>query len=118
MDLLREQALFAYDVSKLIQEVFRQKCYCTLGEAFRTDEQAEIYAKEGKGIKDSLHCKRLAIDINLFDVKGKYLTDTKEYSSIGSFWEALDPQNRWGGRFKERPDGNHFERMLIHRDSN
>jgi hypothetical protein len=108
MTLQEQQALFARSVAMLINHVFDKGYSCTLGEAFRTPEQAELNAKKGTGIANSLHCRRLAIDINLFK-DGKYLTDTKEYHWLGSFWEVIDKQNRWGGRFG-KADGNHFER--------
>jgi hypothetical protein len=66
---------------------------------------ADLYAKQGKGIKNSLHLKRLAIDLNLFK-DGAYLSDTESHRPFGEWWEAQDPLNRWGGRFK---DGNHYE---------
>ncbi|HZW60823.1 MAG TPA: M15 family metallopeptidase [Candidatus Babeliales bacterium] len=110
MDLLNDQAEFAHNVARLIQYIFMQGYICTLGDAYRTPEQAELYAKEGKGIVDSLHCKRLAIDLNLFTHDGRYLSDTKDYEPIGKYWELLHQNNRWGGRF-ERKDGNHFERQ-------
>jgi hypothetical protein len=95
----------------LLFEFIQEKGYkFTYGEAMRSPEQAEIYAKQGKGIADSLHCKRLAIDINLFNEKNEYLEDTESYKQFGVFWEHLSPTNRWGGTFKSRPDGNHFER--------
>lgn len=76
----------------------------TLGETFRTEEQAERYAARHIGIKNSLHCQRLAIDLQLF--KGdKYLTRTEDYQPLGEWWERQHPDARWGGRFK---DGNHF----------
>ena len=107
--LEKNQAIFTRHVSQLISFVFAQGYECTLGEAFRTQEQAEIYAKNGKGIKNSLHCDRLAIDLNLFSPQGKYLTDTKAYTEMGSYWKALSTANRWGGDFP-KPDGCHFER--------
>lgn len=111
MELSQRQQLFAKYVGLLIKEIYSRGYSCTLGEAFRTPEQAEIYAKEGKGIVDSLHCQRLAIDINLFSPNGTYLTNTPDYEVFGRFWENLraDQELRWGGRFKDRPDGNHFE---------
>ena len=113
----QEQARFAHDVSKLINYIFDQGYFVTLGEAFRTKEQAEIYAKEGKGIKDSLHCERLAIDLNLFTPDGKYLTTNNDYAFLGQFWESLDKKNRWGGKFRKANgdpfyDSNHFERHI------
>ena len=108
MSLVAAQDTFAQNVAKLLIFIHEKKYRVTLGEAFRTLEQAQIYAKEGKGITDSLHCKRLAIDLNLFNPSGVYLTDSKEYQLFGIYWEQLDPLNRWGGHFK-RADGNHFE---------
>jgi hypothetical protein len=102
------QKLFARNVGKLIDFIYSSDYSCTLGEAFRTPEQAKIYAAEGKGIVDSQHCKRLAIDINLFLPMGVYLENTKDYEPIGKYWESLHPLNRWGGRFP-KADGNHME---------
>ncbi len=103
-----KQKQFALSVAKFIDYIFTSGHSCTLGEAFRTPEQALIYAKTGKGIANSLHCKRLAIDLNIFSSKGTYLSDTKDYEPFGLYWESLGPNYRWGGRFS-RADGNHFE---------
>ena len=65
-----DQAMFAQNVARLIEYIFKTGYYCTLGECWRSPEQAEIYVKQGKGIKNSLHCQRLAIDLNLFDANG------------------------------------------------
>lgn len=111
--LKQQQAEFAKHSAQLITYINSCKYSVTLGEAFRTPEQAEIYAKSGAGIKDSLHCDRLAVDLNLIDPDGKYLTATESYAQFGVFWESLDKQNVWGGRFKERPDGNHFQRNKV-----
>lgn len=111
MNLSQQQQAFAKDVAKLIEAIFSRGYSCTLGEAFRTAEQAQIYAQNGKGIIDSLHCKRLAIDLNLFDPNGEYQSDSKEYEQFGLMWESLNPLNKWGGRFPApRVDGNHFQR--------
>lgn len=108
MKLQEKQAKFAENVSALIAYIIKKGFTCTLGEAFRTKEQAAIYAKAGKGIVDSLHCERLAIDLNLFDPHGNYLTHSDDYKQFGDFWKTLHPSHRWGGDFK-RQDGNHFE---------
>lgn len=112
MKLSEQQALFALDVAKLITWINQCGYTVTLGEAYRTQEQADIYARNGKGIKDSLHCKRLAIDLNLFNGDGVYLTDTKSYEEFGIYWQNLNPLNRWGGVFS-KADGNHFQRDEI-----
>lgn len=109
MKLILEQNVFAQNVGKLLEFIYSKNYSCSFGESYRTPEQAAIYAKEGKGIVDSLHCKRLAVDLNLFSPHGDYLSKTEDYKLFGEFWESLHPQNRWGGRFKSRPDGNHFE---------
>lgn len=75
---------------------------CTLGEAWRTKEQAAAYAAAGSGIKASLHCDRLAIDLNIFR-EARWLTSSSELEPVGLYWESLG--GSWGGRFG---DGNHF----------
>lgn len=100
------QSIFTQNVVLLIKHVFDSGYTCTMGEVYRTPEQAELYYKEGKGIKNSLHCKKLAIDLNLFLKDGSYANKSSDYSLFGEYWEKLHPLNRWGGRFN---DGNHFE---------
>ncbi len=109
MKLSELQQLFARDTVLLFKFIHESGYSFTYGEAMRSPEQAAIYAKEGKGIIDSLHCQRLAIDINIFNKNGEYLDKSEDYKMFGSFWENLCPSNRWGGCFK-RADGNHFER--------
>ncbi len=109
MELWRNQALFAENVSYLIQEINRQGLHCTFGDAYRSKEQAELNAKAGKGIVNSLHCDRLAIDLNLISDKGVYLTAKEFYAPFGSFWKKLSPYNKWGGDFKTLVDSGHFE---------
>lgn len=99
---------FSLNVANLIKHIFDSGYKCSLGEAYRTPLQAAIYAESGTGIKNSLHCKRLAIDLNIFDRRGNYLNDSTEYELFGSYWKSLHPSNRWGGDFHDRPDGNHF----------
>ena len=103
------QRQFSYNISKLITYIYDELFMsCSFGEAWRTPEQAKIYAEQGKGSSSSLHCDRLAIDLNLYDQDGNYLTKTEAYAEIGAYWKSLNPANRWGGDFKNRPDGNHF----------
>ena len=104
--MIEEQIKFAQMVGWLISWAYANSYQLTLGEAYRTPEQAERDAQEGKGIKNSLHTKRLAIDLNLF-TNEEYQSDSKAYETLGKFWKTLDPLARWGGDFKN-PDGNHF----------
>ena len=76
----------------------------TFGEAHRPQILADLYRSQGKGISNSLHLIRLAIDLNLFK-DGKFLQDTDAHRPLGEWWEAQAPDARWGGRFN---DGNHY----------
>jgi hypothetical protein len=107
MSLNKARFIFSQNVARLINHIYECSYTCSLGEALRTREQAELYAHEGKGILDSLHCYKLAIDLNLFK-DGKYLTDFESYKKFGDYWITLHELNRWGGLFT-RVDSNHFE---------
>lgn len=109
MTLLDSQFEFTRLVAKLINYAYAQGYTLTLGEAYRPKEMAEIYAKNGMGISNSLHTDRLAIDLNLF-MDGKNLTSKEAWWNLGEYWESLTTQDYttcWGGRFT-RVDANHF----------
>lgn len=105
MSLQQLQSRFAGMVSKLIVRAGELGYEVTLGEAYRPPEQAALMAKQGKGIVNSLHCERLAIDLNLFH-NGVYLTATQDHKELGEWWESIG--GAWGGRFQPKPDGNHY----------
>lgn len=113
MTLRQQQSQFAQHVALLIQYIWSQGYTCTLGEAYRTPEQSRLNASRGIGIANSLHTQRLAIDLNIFDKNGTFLTDSKDYTFAGEYWESLDKANVWGGRWKKLVDGNHYERRPI-----
>ncbi len=118
MTLRQQQALFAQHVARLLDHIYANNYTCSLGEAYRTPEQARLNAQKGIGIARSLHTDRLAIDINLFDARGRFLTNSSAYEWLGIYWESLDPLNRWGGYFVSKyggkiVDGNHFERKKV-----
>lgn len=106
MTLGQQQRRFLPLVAKLIDWTYAHGYELTAGELYRTPEQAALNAKSGAGIAHSLHTQRLAVDLQLFK-DGVYLTDSAQYISLGTFWEGLDPECCWGGRFS-KPDGNHF----------
>lgn len=105
MSKLQEE--FAQAAAKLIQQAATLGYTVTLGEAWRTPQQAQWNADHGNGIEHSLHMQRLAIDLNCFK-DGVLVTDGSQLADIGEWWESLGPMYRWGGRFKHLPDGNHF----------
>lgn len=113
MELYQKQALFALNAAKLIEYINANGFVVTFGEAWRTHEQAVLYAKQGKGIVDSLHCKRLALDLNLFTLDGLYVTDVEKYKKFGEHWKTFHYANRWGGDFMKLVDANHFEMQDI-----
>ena len=104
MSLREKQSRFAGMVARLIIRAGELGYEVTLGEAYRTPEQAAANAAKGTGIAQSLHCDRLAIDLHLF-LNGTYLTATEAHRPLGEWWESIG--GSWGGRFS-RPDGNHY----------
>ena len=105
MTLSEKQQLFVYMIAQLISFAQEKGLRLTFGEAYRTPEQAKLNARTGKGISNSLHTQRLAVDFNLV-VNGQYKTRTEDYLPLGEYWESIG--GSWGGRFKSNPDGNHF----------
>jgi hypothetical protein len=80
-------------LAALINQAHEMGYEITLGEVWRTEEQAALNAKKGIGIKNSLHRSRLAVDLNFFS--GGQLIPPPE--SVGSYWESQG--GSWGGRF-------------------
>jgi len=104
--LRQKQSRFALDVSRLIQYAYSLGYEITLGEAWRTPEQAKWNAANGIGTSTSLHIERLAIDLNLFK-DGRFITDGEGHEQIGEWWKKLGIDYRWGGDFA-RKDFNHY----------
>lgn len=106
MTLLEKQKMFMVNLGKFLVWLAANNHEVTGGELQRTEAQAEINAKSGVGISNSLHKKCLAIDLKLFN-GGVYQTDSLPYTGAGAYWKSLHPLNRWGGDFKKQ-DGGHF----------
>ena len=104
MTLGEKQRKFTRMVADLIVWAYDNGFELTFGEAYRTPEQAALNAQSGAGISNSLHIKRLAVDMNLF-IGGQYQPDSATYLPLGEKWESWG--GAWGGRFS-KPDGNHF----------
>ncbi len=104
MTLSEKQRHFVRLLGRLLAELHALGFEATVGDAYRSPEEADRLAALGKGIVNSLHTRRLAIDLNLFR-DGEYVTQTMALEPLGRFWEGLHPDTRWGGRFG---DGNHF----------
>ena len=80
MSLLQEE--FAQAAARLIQKAAELGYGVTLGDAFRSPEQAMQNAANHVGVANSLHCDRLALDINLFK-EGAYITDDTGHRELG-----------------------------------
>ena len=106
MTLGEKQRRFTQLVGRLIEFAYSNGYELTFSESYRTPEQAMLNAKAGSGIVNSLHTKRLAIDLNLFRDE-VFLTTSEAHRPLGEYWKTLDPEARWGGDFS-RPDGNHY----------
>lgn len=103
-ELLARQWLFSRLLPRLLDEAHNQGFEVSVGEVYRTPDQALRNEQEGRGIRNSLHTVSLAVDLRLF--RGEmYLTHSSEYEELGLWWEHQDPLCAWGGRFG---DGNHF----------
>ena len=77
-----------------------------IGEVYRTPQQAAWNAENGKGIRNSLHTKKLAIDFAYVrDINNRPLRTKAQWLPLGEFWESLG--GSWGGRFKSNDYG-HF----------
>lgn len=104
-----KQGRFAVEAAKLILQAQEMGYRVTLGEAWRSPEQAsfktKFNAEKGIGIVGSLHTQRLAIDLNLF--LGREALTATEYKPLGEWWEKQCGECRWGGRFK-MVDAPHF----------
>jgi hypothetical protein len=110
MSLSKKQQKFTECISKLIAQAYKLGYALTFGDAYRDPRVHGVYGehgvKESYAASKSVHKLRLAVDFNLF-VDGEYITSGEHiaYQQLGEFWEGLDPDARWGGRFD---DANHF----------
>jgi len=112
--LLELQFEFNNNFSKLLDFLRNKNCKFKVGEVLRTKEQAEIYAKQGKGIINSQHCDNLAFDVTLFKWNNEKqaweaVNDSDFYRNAGNYWKTLNSKNRWGGDWKNPNDPYHFE---------
>jgi len=69
--------------------------------------------KDGlKHMKNSLHYDGLAVDIDLYDGDGVYLSTTDAHRDFGMYWEGLHELCFWGGNGLKQDglyhDGNHY----------
>ena len=94
MTLGEKQRKFTLMVATLIAWAYENGYELTWGDAYR-----------GPSVKyghpDSLHRKRLAVDLNLF-IDGKFITDGTGHDKLHDFWDSI------GGSKRIADDMNHY----------
>ena len=104
MTLGEKQEHFAKSLEWMLGQAHRLGYGIRLRELQRTKEQAAIYAKAGKGIRNSNHINCLAIDLYI-TLNGELLWDGDEYVVLAKEWKERDVpgcEHCWGGDFKNR----------------
>ena len=124
MRLGEKQELFARLLPRLLDRAHALGFDVRVGEVERGAEQAAWNATHCRrcrleeaphhpgshaflpiGIRESVHRKRLAVDLMLFK-DGEYITDSVEYKPLGDWWKSQHELCCWGGDFPG--DGGHF----------
>ncbi len=110
--MVEKQAKFLRTICIFVQKGTEMGFLLTGSEFERPPALAELYAKQKKGIQKSLHISRLAFDINAYK-DGVWLNGREKWhipllTQLGVLWESLDPLCRWGGRFTNPVDYNHY----------
>jgi hypothetical protein len=104
MKLGAKQECFSKSLAKLLNHAASLGYGIRLRELMRSKEQAELYALQGKGVKNSVHRHSLAIDLYI-TVEGELKWDGLEYEMLGFFWSKLsipELEHCWGGNFRRR----------------
>ena len=117
MSLVREQDDFLSDVAMLILYIQERGFIVSGGELWRTREQQQVYFNLGRSkTMNSMHLKRLALDLNFFREKEdgslEQITMKPDLQLVGDYWESLSDENRWGGNWRSIYDPGHFERRV------
>jgi len=106
MSLNAKQVLFTRLQAEFQVWCFKHGYEVIEAESFRPPFVAEEYARLGKGIKNSVHTKKLARDLFRV-VDGRVSWRTEDYAPLGKKWKSMHNDARWGGDFRNR-DAVHF----------
>jgi hypothetical protein len=107
MKLSVKQQKFTACLGKLILYACSKNYGLTQGDGYRDKRIfGEFGEKKAYSAAKSVHKIRLAHDFNLY-IENKWISDGGHpaWLDLGEYWEGLDEDARWGGRFD---DSNHF----------
>lgn len=110
-EVRRGKAQAAWNAEHCRVRLARGRCELRRGAGIHQPHGKDYHRFRAIGIRTTLHGNGLAGDLLLF-LHGKYLKETKDYSTLGKHWEGYsgfyDSEELtfiWGGRFQ---DGGHF----------
>lgn len=117
MSLIDEQAAFLKHIRKLLDFADQEGFLVTGGELERSPEaQAALVRSGAEASMDSPHLRKCAMSFNFFKLSDadhpELIQTAAGLAALGSFWESLDPRNRWGGQGGKLRDLNRFVRDL------
>lgn len=101
MTLGQKQEEFARCLARFLAWIFAQGWSVRLGEVYRPPFTAAEYARKGKGIKNSVHTKKLAVDLYLVK-DGKVTWNNADYEPLAKQWISMHKFARAGHYFKNR----------------
>ncbi len=107
-EYVRLQSVFFFNLCRFGLWLEAQGYDVGQGEGWRPPWVAEVYAEQGKGIKDSIHVERMGHDLIIR--KNGIEVGPEDYRRCGEAWKALDSENRYGGDFEKLRDYQHFSR--------
>ena len=103
----QKQERFSICLAMLILKAGKFGYGVRVGEVWRHEILARHYASIGKGIINSNHCNKCAVDI-ILTIDGvvqwgkKGTPSAEPYRKLGEWWKSLGPDHYWGGDFRRR----------------
>jgi hypothetical protein len=105
-ELGAKQEEFAKCLAEFILWIYSQGWKVRIGEVYRPPFTAKEYARQGKGIANSVHTKKLAVDMFLV-MNGSVTWKNDDYAPLAEQWKSMHPLARAGHDFKSK-DSVHF----------
>ena len=106
MKLGKKQEEFAKCLAEFILWIYQQGWSVRMGEVYRPPFTAEEYARQGVGIANSVHTKKLAADL-ILSIGGRVTWAHDDYEKLAKKWESMH-ELATAGYYFERQDSAHF----------